>query len=378
MSEETLETTIGQFKTKTKFLEFIGGKGQLNFISKEATIEGKYLSGLGLDGITFKLTICDEGTVNFDEVDTNQTTKEQRERLLEIIEEKTIRPLMKKMVINELPFFSTKEVSGKKISLYLAVDYVKPINKLANFLQEGEVKVDETHANKINSLMDLLGEDDDTETNNQEEVVVEEIKDPVKNESWRDVVLESMESMKASKKAELEEKLKNRKSELFLLERDYKLTSSKLEECKADIDLLKSRLKTFEPEKTKNGYIFNVSEIMNEKVQLEPEIEDLIKDKISKVKGINVENFMKLFQIGEHKIRLCKKVEDQFIEITDFTEIDEELNQTLQNSEIKFFIEDNSIIYRGELAWAEIVNQMIKDGFEQDSEWDKVCGSNSY
>jgi hypothetical protein len=378
MSEETLETTIGQFKTKTKFLEFIGGKGQLNFISKEATIEGKYLSGLGLDGITFKLTICDEGTVNFDEVDTNQTTKEQRERLLEIIEEKTIRPLMKKMVINELPFFSTKEVSGKKISLYLAVDYVKPINKLANFLQEGEVKVDETHANKINSLMDLLGEDDDTEINNQEEVVVEEIKDPEKNESWRDAVLESMESMKASKKAELEEKLKNRKSELFLLERDYKLTSSKLEECKADIDLLKSRLKTFEPEKTKNGYIFNVSEIMNEKVQLEPEIEDLIKDKISKVKGINVENFMKLFQIGEHKIRLCKKVEDQFIEITDFTEIDEELNQILQNSDIKFFIEDNSIIYRGELAWAEIVNQMIKDGFEQDSEWDKVCGSNSY
>jgi len=378
MSEETLETTIGQFKTKTKFLEFIGGKGQLNFISKEATIEGKYLSGLGLDGITFKLTICDEGTVNFDEVDTNQTTKEQRERLLEIIEEKTIRPLMKKMVINELPFFSTKEVSGKKISLYLAVDYVKPINKLANFLQEGEVKVDETHANKINSLMDLLGDDDDTEINNQEEVVVEEIKDPEKNESWRDAVLESMESMKASKKAELEEKLKNRKSELFLLERDYKLTSSKLEECKADIDLLKSRLKTFEPEKTKNGYIFNVSEIMNEKVQLEPEIEDLIKDKISKVKGINVENFMKLFQIGEHKIRLCKKVEDQFIEITDFTEIDEELNQILQNSDIKFFIEDNSIIYRGELAWAEIVNQMIKDGFEQDSEWDKVCGSNSY
>ena len=378
MSEETLETTIGQFKTKTKFLEFIGGKGQLNFISKEATIEGKYLSGLGLDGITFKLTICDEGTVNFDEVDTNQTTKEQRERLLEIIEEKTIRPLMKKMVINELPFFSTKEVSGKKISLYLAVDYVKPINKLANFLQEGEVKVDETHANKINSLMDLLGEDDDTEINNQEEVVVEEIKDPEKNESWRDAVLESMESMKASKKAELEEKLKNRKSELFLLERDYKLTSSKLEECKSDIDLLKSRLKTFEPEKTKNGYIFNVSEIMNEKVQLEPEIEDLIKDKISKVKGINVENFMKLFQIGEHKIRLCKKVEDQFIEITDFTEIDEELNQILQNSDIKFFIEDNSIIYRGELAWAEIVNQMIKDGFEQDSEWDKVCGSNSY
>jgi len=378
MSEETLETTIGQFKTKTKFLEFIGGKGQFNFISKEATIEGKYLSGLGLDGITFKLTICDEGTVNFDEVDTNQTTKEQRERLLEIIEEKTIRPFMKKMVINELPFFSTKEVSGKKISLYLAVEYVKPINKLANFLQEGEVKVDETHANKINSLMDLLGDDDDTEINNQEEVVVEEIKEPVKNESWRDAVLESMESMKASKKAELEEKLKNRKSELFLLERDYKLTSSKLEECKADIDLLKSRLKTFEPEKTENGYIFNVSEIMNEKVQLEPEIEDLIKDKISKVKGINVENFMKLFQIGEHKIRLCKKVEDQFIEITDFTEIDEELNQILQNSDIKFFIEDNSIIYRGELAWAEIVNQMIKDGFEQDSEWDKVCGSNSY
>ena len=378
MSEETLEKTIGEFKTKTKFLEFVGGKGQLNFVAKEATIDGKYLSGLGLDGVTLKLTICDEGTVNFEEVDTNQTTKEQRERLLEIVEEKTIRPFLKKMVISELPFLSTKEVSGKTIQLYLAVEYIKPINKLATFLQETEVKVDETHANKINSLMDLFGGDDDVESESEENLVTEEVSEPVKTESWRDSVAESMELMKASKKAELEEKLEKKKSELFILERDYKLTGSKLDECKSDIDLLKSRLKTFEPEKPKNGYIFNVSEILNELIELEPEVEYMIRDKVSKVKGIIVENFMKLFQMGEHRIRLCKRENDEFVEVQNFTDVLDELNDVLKESELKFFIEDEKLLYKGELAWAEIVNQMIKDGFEQDSEWDKICGSNSY
>jgi hypothetical protein len=378
MSDETLEKTIGEFKTKTKFIEFIGGKGNLNFISKEATIEGKFLSGLGLDDVIFKITICDEGTVNFEEIDTNHTTKEQRARLLEIIEEKTIRPLLKKMVISEIPFLSTKEVSGKKVSLYLAVEYTKPINKLASFLNATEVKADKTHANKINSLMNLFGDEESDEegTEVQEESFDENTK--IDTKSWRETISESMELMKASKKAELEQKLETRKSELFLLEREHNLTSSKLEECKSDIELLKSRLKTFEPEKEKNGYIFNVSEKMNEEINLEPEIEFMIRDKVSKIKGINVENFMKLFEMGEYRIRLCKKNNDEFIEVENFTEIIDDLNNILKDSELKFFIEDGKLLYKGELTWAEIVNQLIKDGFEQDSVWDKMCGSNSF
>jgi hypothetical protein len=377
MSEETLEKTIGEFKTETKFLEFVGAKGNLNFIANEATIEGKYLSGLGLDGVTFKLTICDEGTVNFEEVETNQTTTEQRARLLEIIEEKTIQPFRKKMVVSELPFLSINEVSGKKVHLYLSVEYVKPITKLASFIQNLEVKVDETHVNKISSLMDLLG-GDEVEAEVEQEVKLEEDEKNEVVESWRKNIEENMILMKSSKKAELEEKLEKRKHELFILERDFSLTSSKLEECKSDIDLLKSRLKTFEPEKDKNGYIFNVSEALNETVDLEPEFEVILRNKLTKVKGINVDNFIKLFSMGEHRIRLCKKINGEFNEVKNFEDMDDELKRILSECEFKFFIEDDSLMYKGEMSWAEIVNQMIKDGFEQDSDWDKICGSNSY
>ena len=79
----------GKYQTKLKFLEFIGGKGFVNFISHEAIIEANQLSGLGMDGIKLKLTICDDSNVNIDEVETNLTTEPQRKRLLEIIEEKT-------------------------------------------------------------------------------------------------------------------------------------------------------------------------------------------------------------------------------------------------------------------------------------------------
>ena len=36
------------------------------------------------------------------------------------------------------------------------------------------------------------------------------------------------------------------------------------------------------------------------------------------------------------------------------------------------------MIYRGELTWSQVVNRMIKLGFEEDPEFNKMCGSNSY
>jgi hypothetical protein len=32
----------------------------------------------------------------------------------------------------------------------------------------------------------------------------------------------------------------------------------------------------------------------------------------------------------------------------------------------------------GEMSWGEMVNKMIKMGFEQSPDFDKLCGSNSY
>jgi len=41
-------------------------------------------------------------------------------------------------------------------------------------------------------------------------------------------------------------------------------------------------------------------------------------------------------------------------------------------------IDESKLIYRGELTWSQVVNKMIKLGFEEDPEFNKMCGSNSY
>ena len=162
IEEESQKTqpVLGEFKTKEKFIQFVGAKGNVNLLSDEAFIDGKHLSGLGLDEVKFKLTICGEGTVNFEEVDTNQTTKEQRQRLLEVISEKTIVPSRNKMmIINELPFMSVKTINDKQIPLYLAVDYQKPIDKLASLLDEDVIMSDE-QSSKLDNLLSMFDDEE--------------------------------------------------------------------------------------------------------------------------------------------------------------------------------------------------------------------------
>ena len=44
----------------------------------------------------------------------------------------------------------------------------------------------------------------------------------------------------------------------------------------------------------------------------------------------------------------------------------------------KFSITDEGFEYRGELNWHQLVGKMIRNGFEQEPEFDKLCQSNSY
>ena len=78
MSKENIEVVtevkpvnLGEFKSKRKFLSFISGVNgaRVRFNRDIAFLKGEKLSGM-LEGAIFKITICDEGTLNFEEVDT--------------------------------------------------------------------------------------------------------------------------------------------------------------------------------------------------------------------------------------------------------------------------------------------------------------------
>jgi hypothetical protein len=375
----------GQFNTETKFIEFVGGKGHVNFISKEATIEGKYLSGLSFNDLVFKLKIYDDGTVDFDEVNTTKTTFEERKRLLEIIEDQSLTSYRNRTVINELEFTSVEKVKEKTVPLYLAVEYTTPIEKLSSLFDDRLIVPNEISDDAMDNLNDLLNSwfEDEEFAKEIEEMVGEEedikgfIDDTImEHHDINDSTLEAFTKMKEDKLNEL--KSKRTKIEEEIMRYSFQISSIKknLEESKNDLKILESRINDIQPNELPNGYYFNVSERQNETVILEPEIESLIKDKVSKVKNINLDAFMKLFTDGEYHLRLSKISDDSYEVVSDFSKLPDDILENL--SKIDLTIDEDKMVYMGYLSWGEIVNKMIKIGFQQNPEFDKFCGSNSY
>ena len=137
--EETLNTeqevkqpVIGEFKPKRKFLNFVSAVNgaRIRFIRDIAFVKGEKLSGT-LEGIVFKITICDEGTINFEEVDTNVTDAAQRKRLIDDIDTTDVTGYAQKFVVAGIQF---ADVNGDLC--YLEVEEKKPIDKLKSLFTE--------------------------------------------------------------------------------------------------------------------------------------------------------------------------------------------------------------------------------------------------
>ena len=351
----------GEFKPQEKFIEFIGGKSNVNFISKEATIDGKYLSGMGMDGIKFKLTIFDDGSVNFDEVETKTTTKEIRSRLLDTICEKRVSPsIFNKMIFVDLQFMSIQKINEKEVPLFLSVDYQTPIQKLASLFEDDSttIEISEESNSKIDDLLSIF---DDEEIEVIEEVQVITMDQDIP--SYDDYLKKQFENAKIEKIEELNRDLLSKKKELSKLNSQLMSTEKRITEFEGSISLLEERLKSLEPDKEFNGYYFSVSERKNEEIVFEPEVELTLRNKLKKVKRINVENFMNLFKMGEFHIFLGKETENGVTEV-DYEQLDNEIIELL--SKEKIYLIDKKIIYEGEMIWADIVNKMIKMGFKED------------
>ena len=104
-AEEVKEPIIGEFKPKRKFLNFVSAVNgaKIRFIRDIAFVKGEKLSGT-LEGVVFKITICDEGTINFEEVDTNITDVAQRQRLVDDIDSTDVTGYAQKYVVSGIQF----------------------------------------------------------------------------------------------------------------------------------------------------------------------------------------------------------------------------------------------------------------------------------
>ena len=224
------------------------------------------------------------------------------------------------------------------------------------FAKEVQEIIDEENSEVVEDIDDRFMEHHDTNINS--------------------LVKDSFDKMKEEKLNELKSKKSQTEKEIDKIGIQISSLEKSLQDTQNDLKLLEDRIDDIQPVDDPNGYYFFVSERCNETVELDPDMDKLIRGKVSKIKQINVEGFMKLFTNGEYHISLSKIAEDGFESVDNFNELPENILEKL--SSINLVLEDKKLVYNGEMGWGEIVNKMVKMGFEQNPEFDKFCGSNSY
>lgn len=385
------EPLIGEFKPKRKFLNFVSAVNgaRIRFIRDVAFLKGEKLSGV-LEGAIFKITICDEGTINIEEQEgTNLSDKNMLQRLLNEIDEMDVTGYAQKFVVGNLEF---ADIKGDRC--YLEVEHQKPIDKLKSIFDEEEkVEVsdkglslldqlfsddeefDEDHAlsEVMNSMLDDLSEND-------VKTIIEANENPAEpNENLKVAAESYMEQqfrkMNEAKIIELEYRIEETQKEIIRYKNEAKQAEAKAEEKSEALGVLETRLETMKPGEEPNGYVFFVSEEQKDMEELD-ENEAKVAAKIADIMKLKKDVLIKMLTEGYYKIKIAKSDD---ITNQDF-ELEKEVYQKIITLDIdgKMKLTEEGFEYRGKLNWHQLVQKMIKSGFAQDEEFDKLCNSNSY
>jgi hypothetical protein len=413
--EEVKEPVIGKFKTKKNFLNFISAatiRGQnVRFNADFAFIKGEVLSGM-LEKAIFKLTICDEGTVNFEEVEgTSLSDEAMRKRLVSDIDDSDITGYAKKFVLNGLQF---NDEDGN--ICYLEVEHQKPIDILRSIFDEEDQKEEEMKelSEKGLSVLDSLFADEDQKEegglsfldellsgdtvvepfSDEDEVEVEEVLEETKSQS-ESFLEESFRKMNEGKVNELKNRIEEANQEIKKSQMEIKNTETKLNKKQEELDVLETRLETMQPIEEPTGYVFFVSEEKKHETGLDESTKH-IADKIADIMKLKKDVLFDMLTEGYHLIKLAKKDSDYSLDLGSVStegktkeEVEELVTQAYDLNKMyaslmkidrsgTFSQTEEGIEYRGELNWHQLVSKLIRNGFEQDHEFDKVSGSNSY
>lgn len=380
--EEETPIVIGDFKPKRKFLTFVSAVNgsRVRFIRDIAFLKGEKLSGV-LEGVIFKITICDEGTIKFEEESTSQSDAAQRQRLLDDIDEMDVTGYAQKFVVHGLEF---ADIDGKLC--YLEVEHQKPIDKLKSFFDDmdKETETEEvTLSNKGISALDALlsmtkDEVIEDEVEKIEETIEEVVEDEVVVEEVpaKSYMEEQFERMNAEKLTELKTRVSDKQDDVKKYKRDISFAESKLKESEDALGVLETRLDSMSGGEEPNGYVFFVSEEQKNETGLDESTRE-IADKIADLMKLKKDVLFKYLTGGFYKIRINTKDDFENGE----TEFDKDiLSKVIAiDSSGKFtLIGNGEFEYRGELTWHQLVGKMIRIGFEQEPDFDKFCNSNSY
>jgi len=372
---ESTEPRIGKYKPKRKFINFITGlKGRVRLLNNVAFIKGEELSGM-LEGAIFKITICDEYTIDFEEIDTDLTTPEMIQRFIDDIDSRDVTGYTQKFVVSSLKF---QDEDAKPC--YLEVENDKPIDMLFSLFDEESSK---EISEKGMSILDALFSSETDEELTLSEKDVETILDAVENpplpndtlkKAAQSYMEESFRKMNEEKVLELKDRIEKTEKEILKFRMDVKQTESKITSSSDSLKILNTRLESLQPKDEPVGYDFFVSTEI--KSDIEPD-ENLVAvvEKIAPVLKLNTPVVIDMLTKGYYTIKIQKQGSDEE------KEIEREIYKKIVSIDVMGkvdMISSTEFEYRGDMTWHQLIGKMIRMGFEQNPEFDKISGSNSY
>jgi uncharacterized coiled-coil protein SlyX len=183
--------------------------------------------------------------------------------------------------------------------------------------------------------------------------------------------------MNEKKITELEDRIIEKRKDITKHKMDVSQAESKLKETSEQLSVLETRLETLKPKEEPNGYVFRVSEELKLETGLDESSRD-IADKIADIMKLKKDVLFNYLTGGYYNIYFGDKEDFDKNEITE--EILSKISSIDPIGKFETSEVDGRIViqYRGELNWHQLTDKMIKRGFEQNVEFDKVTGSNSY
>ena len=357
---ETKKET-GKYKTRRNYLNFVTGtKTKVRIFKKEAFLKGSKLS-LMLEDCKFKFKIYEDGTIDFEEIGTTICDESMIKRLINDIDVMGVTGYVQKYIVSDLTF---EDEDGNLC--YLEVEQKKPIEKMYEiFDAKKEVSIQGL------SILDSLFQDNEVvQVEEKKETPKVREKKQIKNSTKH--LEEVFEKMNLEKIKELQERIEQKESEILKNALELERCEEKNLKFKSELKVLNSRLKSLMPKESPNGYNFFVTQENKTGIELDESLKK-IATKISPILSLKESALLEILTTGFYTISLQKK------DGTD--EIERDIINRLLSIDIDGKFEPISKFefkYRGQMTWHQIVDALICKGFEQDQEFDKKCGSNSY
>lgn len=386
--EITNKVKTGKFLPKKKFLGFIAAlKSGVRLLSDKATIDGKQLSGM-LENINFEITLYPDGTIDFIEIGTNSTTPEMIQRLIDDISDRDVTGYTGKFIIHGLTFKVVKNEEAEKNTIkisdnticYLEVEHEKPIDRLFSLINDEEKpKIDnppqpsEKALSALDSLFDNIDTYDTKESSESKDIVNTTV---TVNNVASNYLADSLRIMNEEKILELRSRIEKGVKEITKTQFELKTAENKIIKLTEDLGVLNTRLETMTPADDPNGWLFFISEEKKSDIEADEKTKEVV-EKISPILKLEPDKVLLFLTEGYFTINLGMK-ED--IEKKDFklpSDILQKISKIDPSGKIAM-ISESEFEYRGKMNWHQLVSKMIRMGFEQSPDFEKLCGSNSY